>query len=79
MMEKLYEHINDKRIAKTSPRLKARLAGVLYLLTSVVAFDEFSVLGPLVVHDDPTATAANILAHRNNIRHWRTKAAKPIR
>ena len=53
-----------KRIAETSPRLKARLAGVLYLLTSLVAFDEFSVLGRLVVHDDPAATAANILAHQ---------------
>ena len=38
-----------KRIAETSPRFKARIAGVLYLLTGLVAFDEFSVLGRLVV------------------------------
>ena len=53
-----------KRIAEKSPRFKARIAGVLYLLTGLVAFDEFSVLGRLVVHDDPAATAANILAHQ---------------
>ena len=53
-----------ERLADTSPRLKARLAGVLYLLTGLVAFDEFSVLGRLVVHDDPAATASNILAHQ---------------
>lgn len=56
--------VTMERFADTSPRLKARLAGVLYLLTGLVAFDEFSVLGRLVVHDDPAATAANILAHQ---------------
>lgn len=56
--------VTMERLADTSPRLKARLAGVLYLLTGLVAFDEFSVLGRLVVHDDPGATAANILAHQ---------------
>jgi len=50
--------------AEVSPRLKARLAGVLYFLSGVVAFDEFAVLGRLVVHGDPAATAANILAHQ---------------
>jgi len=40
-----------KRIAETSPSFKARIAGVLYLLTGLVAFDEFSVLGRLVVHE----------------------------
>ena len=53
-----------ERLAGVSPRLKARLAGLLYFLTGVVAFDEFAVLGRLVVHGDPAATAANILAHQ---------------
>jgi hypothetical protein len=52
------------RFVEASPRLKARLAGVFYLLTGLVAFDEFFVLGRLVVHDDPAATGANILAHQ---------------
>src|SRR6516225_3617450 len=56
--------VTMERLAGMSPRLKARLAGVIYLLTGVVAFDEFSVLGRLVVRDDPAATAANILAHQ---------------
>jgi hypothetical protein len=29
------------RFVEASPRLKARLAGVFYLLTGLVAFDEF--------------------------------------
>jgi len=53
-----------ERFAEVSPRLKARVAGVLYFLSGVVAFDEFAVLGRLVVHGDPAATAANILAHQ---------------
>lgn len=53
-----------ERLADTSPRFNARMAGVLYLLTGLVAFDEFSVLGRLVVHGDPAATAANIMAHQ---------------
>ena len=57
-----------ERLAGVSPRLKARLAGLLYFLTGVVAFDEFAVLGRLVVHGDPAATAANILAHQTLFR-----------
>ena len=53
-----------ERIAEASPRFKARMAGVFYLLTGLIAFDEFFVLGRLVVHDDPAVTATNILAHQ---------------
>ena len=60
--------VTMERLAGMSPRLKARLAGVIYLLTGVVAFDEFAVLGRLVVHGDPAATAANILAHQTLFR-----------
>ena len=52
-----------KQDSDASPRLRARMAGVFYLLTfltgGVAAFS-----GKLVVHDDATATAANILAHQ---------------
>src|SRR5215470_4012631 len=60
--------VTMERFAEMSPRLKARLAGVIYLLTGVVALDEFAVLGRLVVHGDPAATAANILAHQSLFR-----------
>jgi Domain of unknown function (DUF4386) len=49
---------------EVSPRLKARIAGLLYLI--VIAgglFAEIFVRGRLVVHGDAAATAANILAH----------------
>jgi Domain of unknown function (DUF4386) len=53
-----------ERIAEASPRLKARIAGVLYLLVFVAApFAEFFVRGRLVVYGDAAATATNILAH----------------
>ncbi len=53
-----------ERIAEASPRFKARIAGVLYLLIIVAAiFAEFFVLGRLVVYGDAAATADNILGH----------------
>jgi len=51
-----------ERIAETSPRFKARMAGVFYFLTfltGVVAVPSFR----LVVDSDAAATASNILAH----------------
>src|SRR6266567_4781334 len=53
-----------ERIAESSPRRMARIAGVLYLLTMPTGiFAQFFVSGRLVV-DDPATTAANILTHK---------------
>jgi len=54
-----------KRIAEPSPCLKARIAGVLYLIIIIAApFGEVFVRGRLVVYGDAAATATNILAHQ---------------
>ena len=51
-------------IAAASPRLKARIAGVFYLLTILTRmFVEIFVRNRLVVPDDAAATATNIMAH----------------
>jgi len=58
-----------ERIAATSPRFKARLAGASYLIAGqAYAFAEFSVRGKLVVSGDAAATAHNILAHESLFR-----------
>ena len=50
--------------AGASPRLKARVAGALWLIIIVAAsFAEFFVRGGIVVDGDATATATDILAH----------------
>jgi hypothetical protein len=52
-----------ERIAEASPRFKAKIAGVVYLLYFLTAiFGEFFISG-LVVSGDAAATANNILAH----------------
>ena len=52
-----------------SPRAKARIAGVFYLLEGATsAFGEIFVVNKLVVSRDAAATASNILAHESLLR-----------
>jgi hypothetical protein len=51
-----------------SPRFKARMAGVFYLLTFIFAAAAVGVAGTLFVADNAAATAVNILA--NETRFW---------
>jgi hypothetical protein len=58
-----------ERIAETSPRRKARIAGVFYLLNIVgCLFAEAFVRGRLVINGDSVATTHNILAHERLFR-----------
>src|SRR5438067_5757088 len=52
-----------ERTADASPRSKARIAGVFYLLTFLTGGVAVFVSGTLVVSGDAAATATNILAH----------------
>lgn len=57
------------RITEASPRFKARMAGIFYVLTSLTAvFGEVFVLGKIVVHGYAATTANNILAHQSFFR-----------
>ncbi len=54
---------DTKRIGETSPRLKARIAGVVYLLFFLTAISVAFFMGKLVVSGDAATTAHNILTH----------------
>jgi hypothetical protein len=57
------------RIAEASPRAKARLAGVFYLLTMLTGvFAQGFVSDRLVISGDAAATATNILRHESLFR-----------
>ena len=69
MREMMSTVVMTKRIAEASPRFKARMAGVSYLLGSLTSvFGQMVVLGMLVVPASATATAANILSHESLFR-----------
>ena len=55
-----------KWITEVSPRLKARLAGVFYLLMMLTGGIAVSARGGLVVNGDAAATATNIMAHESS-------------
>ena len=53
-----------QRITETSPRFKARMAGVFQLLEAITAASPgVFILGRLVVDGNAAATAANIVGH----------------
>jgi hypothetical protein len=59
-----YEAVLNGWTIEMSPRSKARMAGLLYLIVIVGGFfAEVLVRGKLVVHGDPGATAHNIMSH----------------
>jgi hypothetical protein len=62
--------VMPERRAEASVRVKARIAGVLYLLEGLPAVFQQSVIAGLVVAGDAAATATNILAHEPLFRLW---------
>ncbi|MDQ2964220.1 MAG: DUF4386 domain-containing protein [Pseudomonadota bacterium] len=57
-----------ERTTEVSPLLKARVAGVFYLLVFLTGGGALFLSGRLVVNGDAAATAANILAHEPSFR-----------
>ena len=59
----------ERSTMEASPRFKARMAGVSYLLGSLTSvFGQMVVLDMLVVPASATASAANILSHESIFR-----------
>ncbi len=57
-----------ERIAEASPRCKARITGVVYLLYFLTAISGEFFLKGIVIEGDAAATATNILAHQTLFR-----------
>jgi len=58
-----------ERAAQVSPRLRARFAGLFYLICGMAySYADGSIRGKLVVEGDAEATAHNILAHQSLYR-----------
>src|SRR5713101_7493738 len=57
-----------KRIAGASPRLKARIAGGLWLMVIVAGMSALVIQSPLIVRGDAAATATRILASESLFR-----------
>lgn len=57
-----------KRLAEASPRSRARIAGVVYLLFFLTTILSTILISKLVVSGDAAATAHNILAHESWFR-----------
>ena len=57
-----------ERITEASPRIKARIAGGLWLMVIAGGVTAFVIRSPLIVRGDAAATAANILASESLFR-----------
>src|SRR5438093_5110431 len=60
--------VTTQRITEMSPRFKARMAGGLWWLCIVAGMVGFVAGAPLIVANDATATATNILAKESLFR-----------
>ena len=57
-----------ERVAETSPRFKARIAGGLWLMCIITGMSAFVLRSPLIVIGDAAVTATNILAKESLFR-----------
>lgn len=57
-----------ERISEASPRFKARIAGVLWLMVIAGGVTAFVIRSPMIVRGDAGATATNILASESLFR-----------
>jgi hypothetical protein len=62
--------MTERRAAEASPRIKARMAGVFYLLEGLPAVFQQVVISRLIVSGDAAATAANVQANELLFRVW---------
>jgi hypothetical protein len=62
--------MTDRRAAEASPRSKARIAAVLYLLEGAPAVFQQVVISRFIASGDAAATATNVLANELLFRVW---------